>query len=163
MAMSIFTDLVRGAVAGGAATWVMDTITTGVLARYPQQLVEREDKGRPNGKPAIENAIDSLEARLGTALDDRQRGLVTQAIHFGLGVGPGAAYGLLRRRVPLVGAARGLVYGATLWLVNDEYLNTRLGFAGPFDAYPIETHVRGFIGHTTLGAATDLFIDLLGG
>ena len=161
--MSMVGQLVRGGIAGGAATWVMDTVTTGVLARYPEELVERERRAWPNGKPAIENAVDRIESVLGRTLDDRQRGLVAQAIHWGLGIVPGAAYAVLRRRLPILGAARGVIFGATLFLVNDEYLNTRLGFAGPFDAYPMETHVRGLIGHTTLGATTDLFLDLLGG
>ena len=50
-----------------------------------------------------------------------------------------------------------------VWAVNDEYLNTRLGLAGPFAAYPIETHFRGLVGHVVLGVATDTGISLLGG
>jgi hypothetical protein len=40
----------------------------------------------------------------------------------------------LRSRLPLVRAARGLVYGTALWAVNDEYLNSALGLSAPFDA-----------------------------
>ena len=48
-------------------------------------------------------------------------------------------------------------------MVNDEFLNTRLGLAAPFGAYPIETHLRGLVGHLVLGVATDTTIELLGG
>lgn len=156
-------DLIRGGVAGGAATWVMDLITTGVLKGQSPEVTQREEQAWPNGKPAIENAVDALESKASIRLDEKQRALVIQCIHYGLGAVPGAAYAVLRRRVPLLGAARGMLFGAGLWALNDEYLNTRLGFAGPFDAYPMETHLRGLIGHTTLGAATDTFIDALGG
>ena len=80
-----------------------------------------------------------------------------------LGIVPGAAYGVLRRRVPLVGAARGLVFGAILWAVNDEYAATALGIAAPPDAYPVETHARGLVGHLVLGGSIDTVVDVLGG
>lgn len=156
-------DLIRGGVAGGAATWVMDLITTGVLKGQSPDVTQLEEQAWPNGKPAIENAVDALESKASIRLDEKQRALVIQCIHYGLGAVPGAAYAVLRRRVPLLGAARGMLFGAGLWALNDEFLNTKLGFAGPFDAYPMETHLRGLIGHTTLGAATDTFIDALGG
>ena len=81
---------------------------------------------------------------------------VEQVVHYGLGVGPAVLYALLRRRVPLLGAGRGVVYGLLLFGINDELLNTALGFAGPPDAYPASAHVRGLVGHVTLGVATDL-------
>jgi hypothetical protein len=58
---------------------------------------------------------------------------------------------------------RGLVYGLLLFLVSDEALNTELGFAGPPDAYPKATHIRGLVGHLVLGVATDSVADILGG
>src|SRR5215217_3355541 len=99
-------------------------------------------------------------AASGRSLSNVQRSTLTQAVHFGLGVGPGVLYSALRRRIPFVGGGRGLVYGLLLWAVNDEYLNTRLGLAGPADAYPVETHWRGLVGHVVLGMATDSGIDV---
>ena len=63
--------------------------------------------------------------------------------------------------MPFFGAARGLVYGMALWAINDEYVNTALGLAAPFDAYPMETHWRGFVGHAVLGVATDSGISIV--
>lgn len=153
----------RGAVAGTAATWLMDLVTTGLLEGQSAAAKAREEAARPNGKGAVENLVGQLEARFRLSLDERQRSLLMQVIHFGLGAGPGAAYAILRRRVPLLAAGNGLVYGVLLWAVNDEYLNTALGFAGPFEAYPLETHWRGLVGHAVLGVATDVGIDVLGG
>ena len=89
--------------------------------------------------------------------------MALQAIHYGLGIVPGALYAVARNRLPLVGAAGGLLFGAALWALNDEYLNSALGLAAPFGAYPVETHVRGLVGHLALGGATDSILDLLGG
>ena len=40
---------------------------------------------------------------------------------------------------------------------------TKLGLAGPYSAYPIETHLRGLAGHVALGLGTETGIQLLGG
>jgi hypothetical protein len=158
-----WVDAARGAVSGAVATWVMDLATTGLFEAQSADVTAREEAARPNGRSSVGNLIARVEAMTGFELDDRQRALVEQAVHYGLGVFPGAVYGILRDRVPLVGAGRGLLYGLTLFVVNDEYLNTRLGLAGPYGDYPIETHWRGLVGHAVLGVTTDTGIDLLGG
>lgn len=156
-------DPISGAVAGAVGTWIMDLVTTGMLEGQSAEVTRQEEGARPNGKSAVANLVDRLESAAGLTLDDAQRSAAEQAIHFGLGVVPGALYGALRQRVPVLGAGRGLVYGVLLWALNDEYLSTHLGLAGPFDAYPLETHWRGFVGHAALGVATDTGLDLLGG
>jgi hypothetical protein len=158
-----WVDAARGAVAGAVATWVMDLATTGLFDAQSDEVTAREEAARPNGRSSIGNLIARVESMTGLRLDDTQRALAEQAVHYGLGIGPGALYGILRDRVPLVGAGRGLLYGLALFVVNDEYLNTRLGLAGPYEAYPVETHWRGLVGHAVLGATTDTGIDLLGG
>jgi hypothetical protein len=153
----------RGALAGAAATWLMDLVTTGLLEGQSEEATRREEDARPNGKSAVDNLVDRFEAAYGLSLSGSQRSVAAQAIHYGLGIVPGAFYAALRHRVPLVGAGRGILFGLLLWAVNDEYLNTTLGLAAPFEAYPPETHWRGLVGHAVLGAATDTGVDLLGG
>lgn len=159
----VLRDVFRGALAGAAAVWLMDLVTTAMLERQPPDVTEREEAARPNGKPALVNLVERLESEYEVELSEEQRDSLVQLLHYGLGVFPGALYGVLRSRVPLVGTANGLLYGLLLYAVNDEYLNSRLGFAAPFGAYPIESHWRGLVGHAVLGAATDTGIELLGG
>lgn len=156
-------SLLRGAMAGAAATWVMDQVTTAMLSAQSPEVDAQEQAARPNGRSAVGNLVARIEAQTGAQLTDEQRTQVSNAIHFGLGMAPGALYGLLRHRVPLLGLGGGLAYGCLVWALNDEYLNTRLGLAAPPDAYPTETHVRGLVGHLVLGSMTDSVIDLLGG
>ncbi len=160
---SWWADALRGAIAGACATWLMDLVTTGVAAGQSEESKRRESAARPNGRSTVANLVDRLGSATGVEIPGDQRPFVSELVHYGLGVVPGAAYGVLRSRVPLVGACRGVAYGALLWAANDEYLNTRLGLAGPLDAYPLETHWRGLVGHVVLGAATDSAIDILGG
>ncbi|HVM30050.1 MAG TPA: hypothetical protein VM305_04690 [Candidatus Limnocylindrales bacterium] len=159
----MLTDALRGAVAGAVATWVMDQVTTAMLKSQPDEATRREEEARPNGKSAIANLVDRVESVTGFEADGKTRPRVESAVHYGLGIVPGALYGLLRRRVPLLGAGGGLVFGALLWALNDEWLNSQLGLSGPLDAYPAVTHWRGFVGHAVLGAMTESTIELLGG
>ena len=77
------------------------------------------------------------------------------AVHYALGVLPGALYAPLRRRLGGLGAGRGLLYGLGLFLVNDELLAPALGLASGPTAYPWQAHARGLAEHLVLGAATD--------
>jgi uncharacterized membrane protein YagU involved in acid resistance len=156
-------DLVRGAVAGAAATWVMDKVTTAMQAEQPEEVNRREAAAAPNGRSALGNLVARIEEARGVEFPEEQRTRLLTAIHFGLGMGPGALYAVLRRRVPVIGYGGGLLYGFLVWAINDEYLNTHLGLAAPPDAYPIETHWRGLAGHLVLGSMTDSVIDALGG
>jgi hypothetical protein len=141
----------------------MDLVTTGLLEAQSAETTRREEAARPDGKGSVESLVDRIEAITGWSLTGSQRAAAMQGIHFGLGICPGAH----RSRAGLGGrrrtARRGLVYGVLLWAVNDEYLNTKLGLAAPFAAYPLETHWRGFVGHVVLGMATDAGVDILGG
>jgi hypothetical protein len=58
------------------------------------------------------------------------------AIHYGIGVGSGAPYGAIRRRIPAPAPARGLAFGAALWLVADEVANPALGLTPGPTAFP---------------------------
>ena len=156
-------DAVRGAIAGAAATWCMDRITTAMYEVQAPEVTKQEQAAQPNGRSSVSNLIDRVEAEIGFVIPAERRPLVEQAIHYGLGVAPGAMYGVIRRYVPFARVGRGLAYGLVLFVVNDEYLNTKLGLAGPPGAYPIESHFRGVVGHAVLGITTETGIQLLGG
>ena len=155
-------DAVRGAIAGGVATWFMDLVTTGMLDGQSRAVNAREAAAQPNGKSSVANLVDRVQALTGLRLTGKARQAAEQAVHYGLGIVPGAIYGVLRPRLRAIGAARGVLFGLTLFAVNDELLNTKLGLAGPISAYPAETHLRGLVGHAVLGATTDTGLSLLG-
>ena len=156
-------DALRGALAGAAATWLMDLVTTGMYESQPPEVTTAEEAGRPNGKGAVTNMVDRFETETGLTVPAARRPMVENAVHYALGIVPGAIYGVLRRWLPLARLGRGLAFGLALFALNDEYLNTKLGFAGPFDAYPPEAHLRGLAGHAVLGVATETGIQVLGG
>lgn len=119
-------DLLKGAIAGAVATWVMDRATTYMYQRQGRRARQQED-----------------EARGGSA------------IHWGLGISAGAVYAVLRRRLDLVGSAAGTAFGTAFWALMDEGVVPALGLTpGPL-AFPWQTHARGFLGHLTFGTVTD--------
>ena len=98
---------------------------------------------------------------MGTELVPRQPHPAGIAVHYALGVVPGALYGALRNRVGGVGAAGGLLYGLGLFLVEDEGLNPLLGTSGKPTEYPWQAHARGLVGHLVLGAAMNTTLNVL--
>jgi hypothetical protein len=159
----VIRDAVRGALAGAAATWLMDLITTGMFEAQPREVTAREEAARPNGKSSVANLVDRVEAETGMTVPSAQRPMLENLVHYALGILPGAMYGVLRRYVPFARLGKGLAYGVLLFAANDEYANMKLGLAGPIEAYPPETHLRGLAGHAVLGVATESGIQLLGG
>jgi hypothetical protein len=160
---TVVRDAVRGAIAGAAATWAMDQVTTLLYLVQSKEVTAQEAAAQPNGKSSVANLVDRFEATTRLRVPKKRRPLVEQVVHYSLGVLPGALYGVVRRWIPATRARAGVAYGLALFAANDEYLNTRLGLAGPPAAYPLETHFRGFAGHAVLGAATETGIQLLGG
>jgi hypothetical protein len=159
----MFRDAVRGAVAGAAATWLMDLVTTGMLDGQPREVTAREQAAQPNGKSSVANLIDRVQVITGLTLPAKRRPLAETAVHYLLGIIPGAVYGIARRYLPFVRAGNGLAFGATVFAVNDEYANAALRLSGPPSAYPLQTHFRGLTGHAVLGMATESGIKMLGG
>jgi hypothetical protein len=159
----LIRDAIRGAVAGAAATWLMDLVTTRLYEAQPARVIEREEAAQANGKSSVGNMVDRFESGTGLQIPPSRRPQVESAVHYALGIVPGAIYGLMRRRLPVARAWEGTAFGLALFALNDEYLNTRLGLAGPFSAYPAATHFRGLAGHVALGLGTETGIQLLGG
>jgi hypothetical protein len=160
--VSLIGDAFRGAIAGVAATWAMDQVTTVMLSLQAPEVTKQEEAARPSGKSSVTNLVDRVEAQTGLVVPPKQRPLVEQVVHYALGAIPGALYGIARH-MPFVRAGNGLFFGLGLFAVNDELLNTKLGLASAPQAYPPETHLRGLAGHAVLGVATETGIQLLGG
>ena len=148
-------DVVKGAVAGAAGVWLMDRVGWFLYRREDPAALRRERAVRPGGKDPAHAAAAKLAGLLGVRRSPPQPHPAGIAVHYALGVLPGALYAPLRRRLGGLGAGRGLLYGLGLFLVNDELLAPALGLASGPTAYPWQAHARGLAEHLVLGAATD--------
>ncbi|MEX2535610.1 MAG: hypothetical protein WD273_08425 [Trueperaceae bacterium] len=155
---SIAVDAVLGAAAGLAATWVMGQVTSAIYKREGDEAKEHES--RVQGTTAYGVATEKAAHALGTEVNEKQRKRYGSAIHWALGAGAGAVYGVLRPRTAWASWGFGTLYGALFFLFVDEGANTALGLTAPPQEFPWETHARGLAGHTVFGVATEATLRL---
>ncbi len=154
----LLTDLALGAAAGLAATWAMGRATTFLYEREDPQARQREDAAR-GGRTAYGIAAEKAAGAVGVRLSPDARKKLGTGIHWARGAGAGAAYGALRRRLPLLDAGQGLAFGAGFFALVDEGANTALGLTPPPSAFPWQAHARGLAGHLVFGVVTDTLLD----
>jgi hypothetical protein len=146
--------LLVGAAAGLAAGQVMDRATTWFYERQSDASKQRESELLPEGAPMA--SARKLAGLLGAEPTDDQTGQLAQAMHRSLGQLYGVAAAVLTRRgVPPVAA--GVACGVGGFLLVDELANG-LFFTPPPQAYPVESHLRGLVGHLSFGAATGVLL-----
>ena len=150
------TDLVRGAVAGAVATWLMDRVGWALWNREDPRALAREEAARPEGMDPAHVAANRVADAIGRPLHPRQPHPAGIAVHYAIGMVPAMAYAALRRRVPALRTARGAAYGFGLFAAVDEGLVPALGLASGPRAYPWQAHARGLVSHLVLGVATDV-------
>jgi hypothetical protein len=154
--------LLDGAVAGIAATWLMGKVTQLLYEREEPRAREREDRAR-QGRSSYETAAEKIARLAGASLSDEQRKRYGMGLHWALGGSAGAAYALLRDRIPAATAAGGLLFGAAFFLLMDEGLVYALGLTPGPSAFPWQSHARGLAGHLAYGATAERALTLLDG
>lgn len=150
----VVTDALMGAVAAGVAVWVFDKLDWAMYEREDESVRQRTLAARPGGE-APAQVIVSKAARALHVDPGEHKERLGQAVHYGLGIGPGALYGALHSRAPAIATGRGSFFGLSLFLLQDEGLNTVLGLAGKPQEYPWQAHARGLVSHLVYGLVTD--------
>jgi hypothetical protein len=146
------TDLVTGALVGYAASRTMDAATTAFYARQSEASKQREHELNPGG--VLLQLGRRAGAAVGRDLDDETAGRVGFAIHRSFGIAYGIVTAALVRRGWNPWAAACGVAAAAFVLVDE-------GSALPqLTAYPLASHLRGVVGHSTLGATTGALLSL---
>lgn len=151
---TIGEDLVKGAIAGAVATYVMGRITTFMYDREDRRARKQEDEARGGGT-SYGTAAEKGAELVGRRLTSKEREQAGSAIHWALGIGAGAGYAVVRRRLAFLGSTVGTAFGTAFWAFVDEGVVPALGLTpGPL-AFPWQAHARGLIGHLTFGTVTD--------
>ena len=146
--------LLVGAAAGYAAGQVMDKATTWVYARQSDASKRRENELLPEGAPIA--SARKLTSWLGIEPTEDQTGTIAATMHQSLGQLYGVVAASMTRRGTNPVAA-GLASGAGGFLLVDELANS-LFFTPPPQAYPVESHLRGIVGHLTFGATLGVLL-----
>jgi len=145
----IATDLALAPLAGYIATKVMEPVSVKLYELESEADRQHEDAVRPG--PPYQVAAQKTASLLGLELTHAQLAKLSLVFHYGLAISYAPVYSTLRRRTALSPAAAGLVTGAAMSLIADEFVTPALGFSAPNRAYPLATHVRGFVAHLVFG------------
>lgn len=142
-----------GAIAGAGATWAMGKVTTYLYENEPRRARVMENRARGGGT-SYGAAADKLAHLAGVKLTKHEREQLGEALHWAIGIGAGAVYGELRKRMP-GRLARGVLFGAALWLLTDEGATYAFGLTPGPRKFPWQTHARGLVGHLVFGLVAD--------
>lgn len=176
-------DLVLGAVAGAAGVWAMDRVgwylynheDPGAVARELQArkggsdvefteaektALDQEPRAVQAGKDTAHVAVEKAASLLKIDAPTAQPNAAGVAVHYALGVLPGALHAVIRRKIPVMRAGGGTLYGLGLFVVNDETVAPLLGLAAGPKKYPWQAHARGLITHVILGVVTETVLRL---
>ena len=160
---SIAADMLLGALAGAVGVWVMDRVDWFNYIHEDSEARRRTQRVRPGGEDPAHVAAGMVEKAVGAELSLSQHHVAAMAVHYTLGIGPGALSGALRDRIPAVGAGRGTLYGLGLFLVEDEMINAATGLSADQRKYPWQAHARGLVAHLVYGVVTDTVLTVLQG
>ncbi len=140
----------------------MGQVTSYLYERENKQARRQEDEAR-EGKTAYGVAAERAAEAVGQDLSEEQRKQYGSAIHWGLGAGAGAIYGVLRHRLPCADLGNGLLFGTAFWALIDEGANVALGLTPGPTAFPWQTHTRGLAGHLVFGLTAETVLRALDG
>lgn len=153
--------LLRGLVAGVIGAWVMDRATWLMQDRQPRDSLARERAAWPEGLDVPHVTAKRLRRTAGLPAPHEQPGAFGMLLHYLFSIAPATLYAGLRQRDLRFGKDRGLLYGFAIFALWDEALTAATRIAGPPRAYPWQAHLRGLVGHLSLGLATHVALTTL--
>ncbi|WP_181297551.1 DUF1440 domain-containing protein [Pseudomonas sp. Q2-TVG4-2] len=157
-ATNVLIGAVVGATAGAIAVWAMDRLDWFAYNHVSEKARERTVAARPQGMDPAHVMVDKIAGVTGK--DISQPHPAGLAAHYSLGILPGALYGAMYRKVPVLSAGRGSAFGLGLFLMQDEGLNAVTGLSGKPQEYPWQAHARGLVAHVVYGIVTDTVVRL---
>jgi hypothetical protein len=156
----LVSDVGIGMIGGYVGTKVMERVSMKLYELESEEARKREEEVRPG--PPFEIAARKTTQALGIELSEEQlQMLAMYGFHYGLGMGWGPVYTILRRKTNLDPVSAGLLSGAAMSLIVDEGITPLFGFSAPNRAYPLVTHLRGFAAHLAFGLGVALTAEVL--
>jgi hypothetical protein len=157
---NVAVDMVLGALAGAAGVWVMDRVGWAMYDREDPAALAQEDRARPGGRDVAHAMVAKAGQAAGADVPTEQPNPAGIAVHYGLGIVPGALYAAARHDAPALRAGNGALYGLGLVVMNDEVAAPLMGVASGPGEYPWQAHARGLISHVVLGVVTESVMKL---
>jgi hypothetical protein len=156
----VIGHVLKGTLAGAAAMWAMEQVVSYMWDHEDPAAKQRYEQVT-EGKYVPDRAAEKVQQTIGLDLTKEQKEQLAMGLHWGVGLTAGVTYALLRRRIPRVAAAQGLLFGLAFSALFDEGATVLFGLAKPPQEYPWQDHARGVVGHLLYGVVADTTLDLL--
>lgn len=149
--------LLAGAAAGVIGAWAMSEYAAISSRWFGEDGRAAWRQGKPLGSAEEMDATTGIAkgvARLaGVSLRRKDEYAAARFVHYAVGAGLGAAYGVLAERAPRATRGLGTVFTTTEWAAG-EVLMPRLSVTKPRYSWAVRAHA--FTGHLVLGATMEL-------
>src|SRR5690349_4272893 len=86
---SIVADIVKGAIAGTVATWLMDRVTWDMYRNESREAYRQEKAAQVDGMYASHVAADRAAEAVGVELSGKRLDAAGQVVHYATGIVPG--------------------------------------------------------------------------
>lgn len=144
----VMRGLLAGVIAGAVASFAMDRFQAAVTA------MSSDDS---DSEPATEQAADAVAVRVaGAPVPKPAKPLAGQAMHYALGLGLGAAYGVVAEFYPAMTAGYGAGFGVATATLLDEAAVPALGLGEPPWRSGPATHLFAYASHLVFGGVAEL-------
>lgn len=158
---SVMSASLMGAIAGAVGVWALDRVDWFMWRRVDPVARARTISVRPGGEAPSHVLVTKIEKLAGLAPTQRQHDIAGHITHYAIGIAPGAGYALTREKLPGKGVSRGMFFGLSLFVAQDEALNSLSGLSAKPGAYPWQAHARGLVVHIVYGVTTELVLNAL--
>lgn len=157
----IASTALLGALAGAIGVWALDRVDWLMWNREDPRARAQTIRVRPGGEPPSHALVTKVEEFTGLNSTERQHDIAGNITHYSIGIAPAAGYALMRGKIPGNGVSRGALFGLSLFLVQDEALNSFGGLGAKPGAYPWQAHARGLIAHVVYGLTTEFVLNVM--
>ncbi len=162
--------MAAGAVGGAVASFAMNQFQSAASrlfeqprqgeqekkrARQAQGWKEHRERGDGEEENATVKAAVAVAEAAGTELDEDERRVGGNAMHYAFGVVTGALYGAAVEEWPAVRAGSGTIFGAAVWVAADEVAVPALGLSKRPTEYPPRVHAMALGAHLIYGLVTE--------
>jgi hypothetical protein len=158
---SLARTILAGAASGLVGSWLMEQAQRRLSALGSEETRRREADAQEGWEPATYRAAELAARTFGRTLDDDRKAAAGEVVHLLTGAIAGGVFGAAAHALGARGVLPGLVFGAVLWLVNDEVVVPTLGLSQPPARYPASTHAKALAAHLVYGAAAGSGLRLL--
>jgi hypothetical protein len=158
--ISPLKGLIAGVAAGLFASFLMEQFQAGWSAIAAALRSEKKTSRGGRSEPATVKAANVISKKIsGRKLPKQYREVAGEVVHYGVGAGSAAVYGLLAEVAPIVTVGEGLAFGTGVWLLADEVAVPAAGLSKGPREIPVTTHIYALASHLVYGWLTEIVRD----